>query len=303
MPGSGASALDLNDYMETQQASMAGADSPGIAGFTPAPGAQPQGVDDVQPGAAGSIQSLDSFVPAPGAVPQGPSYDTSPPEGSSAAGHTGLRAFGDELWASTLQSGQSILGGLSIAARKMTADPAVVQYIEEQKQNLQGHIDKTLAGLSPQDQQAFHASFFGDGSPDAPTPGQVGWGKYIGATIASFIPAPVMAIAGSSLVAAALPESLAAVGGAAAAGTAFGTMQAGDWYNGFVKTVDNATPKQLMDSPVFAEDVPNGMSYLDAKKDLVGKIAPWAAAKQFGIGAAAGVGLGGLVTRGAMGAG
>ncbi len=229
--------------------------------------------------------------------------------------HGELRSFGDQVWASTLQMGQGLLGAASLATRKLSENPDAVAWIEQQRRNLGDHIAATTQAMSPKAQLALHSSLFGDGSPDAPTPGEVGWGHYIGATIASVLPQAALAvlpggvlvrassklleIAGASAETAAKAGSVAGFAGAPAA---FGAQQAGDAYNALVDSVDKAKPDELMQSPVYAQLRQQGMSDTDARKALVGQIATPFAAAQFAVGAAAGAGVGSLLTRGAAGA-
>jgi Inorganic Pyrophosphatase len=272
--------------------------------------AQPATTTTVVPPAAPA-----SYGPIPGYQPKqyaDPDPNAQPisigkPQAPPSSGKGELHDFGNQVWAAALQGGQDTLAATSAAARALTGNPTIVGWLEQQRHMLGDHIAATVQDMSPKGQAAYHASFFNGGQTDAdgnriPTPSEVGWGRYIGSTIASLIPAPVLAVTGATLAAAAAPEALTTAAGLAAAGGIYGTLQAGGWYGNFVDAIDKAKPAQLMTSPVYAHAVDQGLSDADARKVLVGQIAPYAATAQFALGAATGAGVGGLLTRGAVGA-
>lgn len=261
-----------------------------------------------RPAQLGAYKPGTHGVPAPDAQPFFIASAASPPAKKQGM----LRDLADQFMASAADTGADLAGFASAATRKMTENPAVVSWIEDQKRWLEDKSASWVSSMSPQGQLAAHAQLFGGGDKDAagnriPTPGEAGWARYIAHTVISALPAPVIAITGGALAAtavAALPEELAVAAGAAGiAATAglFGAMQSGGWYRSFVGTIDKATPEQMMSSPVYHTAIEQGMSDPDARRMVVDKMMPFAGA-QFAVGAAAGAGVGQLLTKGAMGA-
>lgn len=222
-----------------------------------------------------------------------------------------LRDLADQFMASSAEAGQSLISFASLATRNLTENPAVVGWLEQQQKWLGSQAESWVSSMSPEGQKAAHATLFG-GDTDAngnhiPSPGEVGWPRFIAHSIVGMVPGPVVALLGGGLTAAAvatLPATVAAGAGVAGAATTagiFGFLQAGGWYHGFVDTIDKATPEQLMGSPAYAEARQQGMSDADSRRNLVKYMMPFAGA-QFAVGAAAGAGAGQLLKSGAMGA-
>lgn len=226
--------------------------------------------------------AIDTSVPPSGFAPTPPS-----------SGQGGLKDFGDQVWASSLSLGQDLEGAASFAARQLGASPRLVQFLEQQKAEVAGHVEKTIAGMSPAAQTAMHASLFNDGSPGQPTWGQAGYIRTAAATVAGMLPQVAMAVLPGAIVGKVAAAAISAGG--------FGLTDAGAAYNAIVEQVDRATPAELAKSPVYAELRGKGLSDLDARKQLVQAVAPAMAAGHFAAGAAAGAGIGGLATKGALG--
>ncbi len=254
-------------------------------------------------------QPVEAWRPADGAQPLSinPAYAIAQP--SAKTGDSGLRAFGDQVWASTLSMAQGVLGAASYATRAASsvdpfagtelatpdfkADQRATAWIEQQKRTVGEHIAATIQDMTPEAQQALSASLWGgkdeNGAP-LPTPGEVGWGHYIGAQIAGLIPQAALAILPGGLI------------GRAISAAGFGAIEAGDAYNALVTQVDKAKPAELMTSPVYAELRKQGMDDTTARQTMVGQLARTFVPLQFGVGAAAGAGIGGVLTHGAAGA-
>jgi hypothetical protein len=234
-----------------------------------------------------------------------------------------FKDFARQVWASTLDIGQGLLGAASMAERGLTSNPDIVAHIEQVRRAAGDVAAENLHAMSPAAQKAYHSSLFGselfggqaDESGHVPTPGDVGWGNYIGATLASVIPSAVLAVLPGGIVGRAAVKIGEALGATAARSTAastvaqlgttgalFGADQAGSAYEALVGQIDKAKPDELMQSPVYAEARKQGMDDVNARRQLVSTIAPTMGALQFAVGAAAGAGAGQLLTRGAVGA-
>jgi hypothetical protein len=263
----------------------------------------------------GRSQPVDSDEQAPPPDPSQPDqlYSGSMAQQGQGEGDRGLKAFGDEVWASTLQAGQSVLGLASLATRQLTSDPEAVGVIERAKQALQDHVDRTVSALAPGQQNALHASFFGgkdEQGNDLPVPGRdVGWGAYLGAQVANFMPQAALAVLPGGLVGKAVTKVLGegaalAAGAASRAATAgtFGALDAGDAYNALVQEIDQAKPEELIKSPVYQHLREQGVDDVEARRQLVTAIAPSFAAQRFAVGAASGAGLGEFLAHGVVGA-
>ena len=216
------------------------------------------------------------FVPAEGAQPL---------TGSPVHQPGTLGDFGRQVWASTTQMGEGLLGFVSAANRTMGGDPDMLRLIESARHAVAEHTQSVIESMSPKAQAAMRASLFGgqDRHGNAtPSPNEVGWASYAGATVASAIP---------TVVAALLPGGVIknAIGAGVATAGLFGAIQSGEAYNAFVTAIDNAKESDLQQSPAYQE-LRKTMSDTDARKELVSMIAPSLVATQFGIGAATGVG-------------
>lgn len=264
--------------------------------------------------------------PVPPRQPQGPApradidptfqpADVSFIHGGEATGQKPQGAFKDttdRIWTSTLGLGTAALGLASATSRALGASPDVVQHIENGRKDLEDHIQATVQGMSPKGQMAMHAQLFGGGGTDAdgqhiPTPGEVGWGRYVAGELADFVPSTVLAFLPGGLlgrVALAVGATARVARVAAAAGTAgaFGAVQGGQAYNAIVDQVDKTSDEEMQaGSPAYAALRDQGMDEWQAKSTIVGKVAPLIVAKQFGLGAATGVGLRGVLGEGALG--
>ena len=210
---------------------------------------------------------------------------------TSSGSKSAMHDFGDRLWAATLQTGQAALGVASFAANKLTGDPAITGYIEQQKANIADHVQKTLDDLSPQGKLALQASIFhpggqtdAQGNETAPSIGEAGWGRYLAGAAADAIPQLALAV---------LPGGIAVQ---VAKVAAFGALDAGGAYNEMVKKIDDAKPSELQSSPVYAHLREQGVGDVEARRELLAQVAPAMVAEHFGVGAAAGAGLGGMVS-------
>jgi hypothetical protein len=226
--------------------------------------------------------------------------------------------FGRQTLLAFEGSGQAALGAASFLANQLGADPSTVAYIEDSRAKLADHMTAVTKNLSQSARDAMHASLFGgkdEQGNDIKGPSDVGWGNYIGATLASFVPDATLAIVPGGIVAAAtrraalsvLAKGAAAaagrVAGAGATGAAFGAQAAGEAYNHMVDGIGAATEKQLTDgSEFYREQRAGGASDLEARQQMVRGIAPAYIAQQAGLGFVTGIGLGQVMTHGAMGA-
>lgn len=290
-----------NDALEALQAQQA------LQASQPQPQAQPaQGVPTAA--APPPIMQDQPWQQAQGAQPEdvSGSFGGKP---AAAKGGTSLMDYGKQAWSSWLNTVDGGLGAASFAARKLGASPDTVAHIEQMRRNTEQSVTDTVSSMSPDAQRAAHASIFGgqdaDGSGEhIPTPGEVGWGKYLGMTAASFVPDALMAIVPGG-IAGRLGMKIAGEVGAKVASTAatggvFGTVQAGDAYESFVKDIDNSKPADWQGNPVMDHMLEQGMSFNDAKKQIVGQAANHLVAMQAGIGAAMGAGGAGIIMKGPM---
>jgi hypothetical protein len=202
--------------------------------------------------------------------------------------HGAIHDFGDRLWASTLQTGLAAEGVVSAAARAMDADPSTVAWIENQKRDVESHIQATLDDLSPQGKLALQASIlhpFGGKAPDGsniPSIADAGYGRWLSGVAADALPSLALAV---------LPGGIAAN---VAKATTFGLLDAGGAYNDMIKQIDAATPDQLMSSPVYKQLRDQGKSDVEARKDMLGILAPTMAAEHMAAGTVGGAGLGSM---------
>jgi Large polyvalent protein associated domain 39 len=220
-----------------------------------------------------------------------------------------LKDMAKEAWASAQGMGASVLGAASYATRQLGASPETVAHIEKMRNAVEDHIQSTIESMSPEDQAATHASFFGGNTADGsgehiPTPGEVGYGRYAAMTAASFVPDLMLAILPGGIAGKVGMKMAGEIGGklasTAATGAAFGTVQLGDTYEQLVKTVDQSKPADWQGNPVMDHMLEQGMSFEDAKKNIVGASANHLAALQFGIGAVSGTAGGGLLLKGPL---
>jgi hypothetical protein len=218
----------------------------------------------------------------------------------------------DQFMASTAETGQSLVSFASAATRKLTENPAIVGWLEEQQKWLGNQAESWISNMSPEGQAAAHASLFGGSTTDAdgkhiPSPGEVGYARYAAHTVIGFIPAPIVMIGGGALTAAAVSAALpaGAAGAAAVAGTATmaglgGAMQAGGFWHSYIDTLDKATHEQMMGSPVYAEAFQSGVPPVDAKRVVADAAMPFLYAQGI-LGTVAGGATGRLIKSGVMG--
>lgn len=218
-----------------------------------------------------------------------------------------MKTIGD----ATIGVGSDLLGAASWTARQMGANPSVIQHIEGARSTLENVIENSVSSMTPDGQKALHASIFGgDTGPDGehiPTPGEVGWGRYLAVTAAGMFPDVLTAIAAPEVAGESAlrllgevgPKVAAAVKGAVT-GAAFGTLQLGDTYEQFVKDVDQSKPEDWAKSPAMQHMLQQGVSFTDAKKNIVGQAATQLGAMQFGLGAITGAGAGQILMRGPL---
>jgi hypothetical protein len=275
--------------------------------WAPAPGAQPVSAAPYlrAPGPVPGQQLNKEWAPAPGAQPV--SIATTFPQKTDKS--VSLKDYGKAAWASAVQGGEALVSAASFAARKITEDPELVGYIEKGRHALGDYASSIVTSMSPAAQQALRASLFGGGQDESgnhiPSPGEVGWARYAGMAVASFVPDAVMLVVpggvAGKFVEKIAPKLIGEAARVGTTGTLFGAQQAGEAYSTLVDQVDHAKPDEMMGSPVYAHARQQGMSDLDAKRLVVEKFTPYFAA-QFGVGAVTGAGAGSLLTRGAMGA-
>lgn len=329
-----AEADDYQDYIEQQQQRAATALPPATAIPTPEPApiqAIPTGlgIDHARKVLADyRAKQAQAAVPpqfAPGSQPS----DTVP-EAPEDSRQSSIKDFGDTIWTGALEINKDIAGAASYANQKLGADPHIAAYLDERKSVFERHIQDTIAGMSAAGQRSMHASIFNDGSdPDnAPTWGQAGYVRTASAAIAGVIPQIALAVlpaglmskaavkiaslagAGADIAATATAPAIAgaatrigqAVGTATTMG-AFGTTDAGAAWNEIVKQVHEASPEEMAKSDAYQHLRDTGLSDTEARKELLNT--PGLAANiamHFGVGAVAGAGIGGLLTKGAMGA-
>lgn len=282
----------------------------------------------------GALASAAAAPPAPVSIPRAtvrapaqPAFNADPsgfqadPNQPAYAGQEAVpqrgavSQFGSEMWASVTQQGADLLGAATAATRALNADPDVAAYVAQQQQSVAAYTAKVISRLSPDAQKAMHASLFASGSdPNAPSPGQAGWGNYAGATIAGLIPTLAMAVVPGS-IASRVAAKLATTVGAAAdvAGTVgkvanvattagmFGAQDAGAAYNEFTHAIDTSTPQELSKSPTYQQAISQGMSDVDARKQMVATLAPAFMAERFTAGAVAGAAPASILLKGAVG--
>ena len=290
-----------NDALEALQAQQA------YQASQPQPQAQPAQAVPTAP-APPPVMQDQPWQAAPNAQPEDVSGAFGGGAKTADKGGVSLMDYGKQAWTSWLNTVDGGLGAASFAARKLGASPDTVAHIEQMRRNTEQSVADTVSSMSPDAQKAAHASIFGgdtDGSGEhVPTPGEVGWARYMGMTAASFVPDALMAIVPGG-IAGRLGMKIAGEVGAkvastAATGAAFGTVQAGDAYEGFVKDIDNSKPADWQGNPLMDHMLEQGMSFNDAKKQIVGQAANHLVAMQAGIGAAMGAGGASILMKGPM---
>src|SRR5215472_9342749 len=246
--------------------------APAYPAPSPIPGA---GRQAPQPGFAADSRPIFSSAGEPPPPPPGKIHD-----------------YGLMAWNATVGMGSSVLGLASALDRGLGGSPESVRYIEQQRQNLQDYIESNVRSMSPERQQALRTSLFQGGETD-PTTGEripsvhdpgFSLSAYIASTLAGNAPMAALAFVPGGL----LTRAALAVG--------FGAQSGGDAYEGLVKQVDNASDKQMMDSPLYAQLRHSGSTIEEAKSAIVAHLAPTYVAANFGLGAfTGGVGVGGVI--------
>lgn len=294
---------------------------PSNTGFNPVPGAKPLRATFGQPAPAqptapaGVSQpqtySMPGFEPLPGAKPISIAWG-SPPQAQQNA----LGDFGKELWAGLKQAGEAAVGGfggLERATSGINQDilnkaaeyaPSLkpltqlygmgrtlgLQQVENARQALKASAASTIASMSPDAQAAMRASIFGKGTPQSPTPGQVGVGEYLSSALASAMPDVGVVVASTLLGNPELATPL--ISGW------FGVTGAGQAYNQAVDTINKLSNAQLMQVPAYKAAIDRGESSTQARADLAGRVGLTLVPLAAGIGAATGGAGGRLATRG-----
>jgi len=228
--------------------------------------------------------------------------------------HGFFRDFGDRLWGATLESGKDALGAVSALENYAGASPEELAAMENIKAGIQKHVEATYNDLSNAGKQALTASIWDGSAFQNP-------GRYLAGNLADVIPQGALAIgAGVGAAAAAPEEAMAATGaliakyapqvlgkvlpgllGPKMAGTlatmaTFGGLNAGQTFNALVDQVASATPKQLMDVPVYKEAIAQGKSDTEARQDVIHTTTAPFVALSGAVGAAAGAGFGAVAT-------
>lgn len=246
--------------------------------------------DDAASQAIQTAPPVPAQTAPPPPVPDNTSFSFAPVQAPSKQG--AVHDAADMAWASAQQMGTGLVGAVSATARALGADPQTVSWIEQQRHALQDHIETTYAGMSPAGQKAAQATMWGgndaQGQP-LPTPGDVGWGRYIAANAAAAVPQVALAMLPGGII------------GRTVSALAFGTIGAGDAYNHMVDTVDAASDQQMMTNPAYAQMRQSGMSMVEAKSHTVASQAPAFMLLHGAVDATAGAGVGGLLMKGAMG--
>ena len=292
---------DLQDRYETAQATPVSAPSmplrsaaPGVLSPTPAPSSPPQ----------------TGLTPPPAYKPP-PKFDPStakstgdtfafPPAAAPKEDKSSWADFGNEVWRSTMNMGSAVASGAKFIAEQANADPEIRGVIQTGKDWFVDQAAKSLDALSPKAQEAAQASVLGylpgrfgrDAQGNQiPTPGDVGFSRYLASTTAEFLPQALFILVPGGLIA-------KAVVGA----TQFGLQGMGDLYDRIHKEIGDAKDSDLMAQQPFYADMRNnqGMSEGQAKAQLSQKAAPliWGMGA---ISATVGAGVGSMAAKGILG--
>jgi hypothetical protein len=228
--------------------------------------------------------------------------------------HGFFKDFGDRLWGATLESGKDALGAVAALENYAGASPEELGAMENIKAGIQKHIDATYADLSNAGKQALTASIWDGSAFQNP-------GRYLAGNIADMLPQGALAVGAGVAGAAAAPEEAFAATGALisryapevlgkvlpgllgpkltaslATAATFGGLNAGQTYNALVDQVASATPKQLMDVPVYKASIEQGASDTVARQNVIHTTTAPFVALSGAVGALAGAGLGATAT-------
>ena len=240
--------------------------------------------------------------------------------------------FAKQTWVATEAMGQSALGLASFTASQLGADPETVQHIEDKRAQLADNMKSWIDSMSTNAKKAMRASMFGgsDAEGELPGIGDVGFGNYLSATVASLIPTGVLAVvpggivasavrrtvvgmlgeamtagAGTAAAAARTAASAATVGqvaGAGATGGLFAAQGAGDTYNNLADALFSAKKEDLEKDPAYSSLIARNYTDIQARQQILQTTAPQFVAMAAGVNGLAGVGLGGVLTKRAIGA-
>lgn len=285
---SGAQSQDMQDYYDQLPARMAAQQQPQ---------AQPSPAIDTD--TTTRPDRLPPMLPAPINDPTKPIIMATGTDSTTVGADTDKTSWADyakAAWQRVEGMGAGALGAASLTARKLGADPDTVQHIEQMRAGVAQSIEDSVSSMTPAAQKALHASVFGgqdENGEHIPTPGEVGWKRFIGLQAASFIPDGILAAVTARVAG---PMALPLLG------AFYGTTQAGDAYGKLVDEVDKTKPQDWAGSPAMQAMLQQGMSFTDAKKQIVDHAANQLGALNFGIGALTGAGGMGLLMRGPLGA-
>ena len=291
-----------NDALEAMQADQA------YQASQPRPQAAP--TQALPTDAAPPVMAGKPWQPAPDAQPIDVSSQFEKPQAPAGKGSV-VKDMAKEAWAAAQDTGAGLLGAASWTARQVGASPDSIAYIEHMRQAVSDHAASTIASMSPEEQLAHHASIFGgtdENGQHVPTPGEVGYLRYAGSTLASMVPDGLMMMLPGPDVAAAgkLGMSIAGKVGQGVAraleyGARMGTVNLGDTYEQFAKDV-TAVPddKYQASSPVYAQMRSSGMSEQDAKAAVVKQGMTQLGALNFALGTLTAAGQGSMLRAGAL---
>lgn len=275
-----------------------------------------------------------SFTPDTGGGGEGELDFSGPPQAPPKAKNEKLSwgDYGNAVWSGVAGMGEDLANAAKFVADKIGASPETQSFIEKTRQTMADQVQKSIEDMSPRAQAAMHASVLGylgqvDEKGNAvPTPGSVGWGAYLGLSVAQMLPSVVAAVVPGTIAGKATVGLLAKAGVAtraveagvetattagrvartgaemATTGGLFAAQNAGAVVGEISKQIGDASDQELMADPTYAKDRSQGMSVDDAKRAMVNR-AGNAVGMAAVIGGVVGAGTGGLLTRGALGAG
>lgn len=220
--------------------------------------------------------------------------------------------YAKAAWNNVRTMGSDLLGAVNYATQQVSSDPNAMGFAKRWQKSLEDDIDASVKSMSPAAQAALRASMFGD-DPDAPSIGDVGLGRYIAINVVSQIPtllsffipgvggAKGVQFGAKLLGFAEKAASAGKAGGMVATAGFFGAENAGAVYNEIAKNIADAKPEQLQQNPIYLDLVRQGMSPGEAKEHMIQQAAQVIVPLAGLVGAAAGSGVSGMLTHGALG--
>jgi hypothetical protein len=209
------------------------------------------------------------------------------------AEHTWYGDYAHEMWSRAKGMGASLAGAAEGVAQSVSASPELQTWLHDTRTSWEESAKAEIEKMSPERQKAYASSFIQKGAP-SPTGDIPG---YLASSAVSMVPDALLMVAGK------IPFTAPIVMGI------FGGMSAGQAYTDLSKKIGEAKESDLLNSDFYRELRSQGASDQDARKQLIGHIAPILMGVQFSIGAAGSVlpiqaikgQVGGAVARGALG--